>query len=56
MIFFHTESKSKKKFFFFFGGGGGGGGWEGGGVDGWTDEQAQPICPFFFEVGSITMH
>ena len=27
------------------------------GTDGWTYEQAKPICPFnFFEVGGITMH
>ena len=40
--FFSKESKSKKKTFFFFCGG-----W--GGVDGWTDEQAQTnICPFNF--------
>ena len=31
---------------------------EGGGIDGWTDEQAhKPICSFnFFEVGGMTMH
>ena len=29
----------------------------GGGIDGWTDEQAQQIFPFnFVEVGGITMH
>ena len=38
MIFFHKRSKSEKKM--------GGGGWgEGGGVDGWTDEQAQTNLP-----------
>ena len=43
-FFFHKESKSK--IFFFFGGGGGGRD-EGarGGVDGWTDEQAQTNLP-----------
>ena len=41
--FFHKESKSKKN----FSGGGGGGGVRrcGGGVDGWTDEQAQTNLP-----------
>ena len=35
--------------------GGGGGGARV--SDGWTDEQAKPICPFnFFEVGGITMN
>ena len=49
--FFHKRSKSEKKM-------GGGVGWgEGGGVDGWTDEQAQTNCPFnCFKVGDITMH
>ena len=28
-----------------------------GGLDGQTDEQAKPICPFnFFEVGGITIN
>ena len=42
---FHRESKS---IFFFVGGGGGGVGgmgWVSGGVDGWTDEQAQSNLP-----------
>ena len=52
MNFYHKESKSKKKIFFILrvGGGGGGGGWgvvrgAGGGVDGWTDKQAQTNLP-----------
>ena len=68
MNFFYNESKfqKKKKKHFFMGGGGGG---EGArvsdffykepnlGIDGQTDEQAKPFCPFnFFEVGGITMH
>ena len=48
---FYKESKSKKKdfLFFFFGGGGGVGvggvGGVEGGVDGWTDKQAQTNLP-----------
>ena len=48
--FFHKESKSKKKCVCVGGGGGGvggapGEGGRGGGVDGWTDEQAQTNLP-----------
>ena len=41
--FFFT--KTPKKIIFFLGGGGGVGRGEGGGVDGWTDEQAQTNLP-----------
>ena len=43
--FFSTKIPNLKKFFFFFGGGGGGGVGVGGGVDGWTDEQARSNLP-----------
>ena len=48
--FFHKESKSKKKNFFLVEGGGGVGVLGGvcgglGGVDGWSDEQAQSNLP-----------
>ena len=53
MIFFHKESNLKQKFFM----GGLGGGEARGGVDEWTDEQAQTNLPFnFFELGGTTMH
>ena len=42
---FHRESKSKKIFFSAGGGGGGGGRGVGGGVDGWTEKQAQTNLP-----------
>ena len=45
MNVFHKESNSKKIFFGGEGRGGGRAGWGGGGVDGWTDEQAQTNLP-----------
>ena len=57
--FFFTQYKNVKKKFFggLRGGGVAGGGGLGGEVDGWTDEQPKPICPFnFFEVGGTTIH
>ena len=62
LVNFLTKNPNPKTIFFFGGGSGvgWGAGWGGGvgeGIDGWTDEQAKPICPFnFFEVRGITNH
>ena len=51
--FKESEFKKRKKNGGWLGGVSGGGG----GVDGWSDEQAQTNLPLnFFEVGGITMH